>query len=232
MRWSTLSLSLALPCWNPLVKYRCIVFFVAAGTTWFGRKDWICEHRFVWRENLQLFRRKNTSFVQSDWWPKGREMCYLSGKTNLLLNIYMLTSARIRVYTQRAWYTWHVHVRVRLLAGKLTLSVNIDIPERIILNVTCRDTQTTQTNILHVNEFSNITMYLFHQEEYKDQDELGKLGCRHDFHFGCIKSWLLIKNTCPICKAAAFSESPKEKQTLTAWLDGWKLSHLFGSLCK
>ncbi|XP_020275903.1 uncharacterized protein LOC109850320 isoform X2 [Asparagus officinalis] len=49
-------------------------------------------------------------------------------------------------------------------------------------------------------------------ENYDDQDELGRLSCRHDFHASCIKNWLLIKNACPICKAAAFIDSPKEKQ--------------------
>lgn len=50
-------------------------------------------------------------------------------------------------------------------------------------------------------------------EEYKDRDRLGRLSCGHEYHVSCIKNWLLIKNACPICKAAAFSDSPKEKQT-------------------
>lgn len=51
-------------------------------------------------------------------------------------------------------------------------------------------------------------------EDYKDQDNLGRLGCRHDFHAGCIRSWLLIKNACPICKAAAFGGSSKGKTNM------------------
>ncbi|XP_011043560.1 PREDICTED: E3 ubiquitin-protein ligase MBR2-like [Populus euphratica] len=41
------------------------------------------------------------------------------------------------------------------------------------------------------------------QEAYADEDDLGKLKCGHDFHFNCIKRWLVEKNTCPICKKAA-----------------------------
>ncbi|KAJ0680778.1 putative transcription factor C2H2 family [Helianthus annuus] len=41
------------------------------------------------------------------------------------------------------------------------------------------------------------------QEEYKNGDDLGALGCGHEFHTGCIKQWLLQKNACPVCKSAA-----------------------------
>lgn len=38
------------------------------------------------------------------------------------------------------------------------------------------------------------------QEEYADGDDLGVLGCGHEFHADCIKQWLMRKNLCPICK--------------------------------
>ncbi|KAF3781633.1 E3 ubiquitin-protein ligase [Nymphaea thermarum] len=41
------------------------------------------------------------------------------------------------------------------------------------------------------------------QEEYEGRDEVGKLECGHNFHMCCIKQWLLQKNACPVCKAAA-----------------------------
>lgn len=41
-------------------------------------------------------------------------------------------------------------------------------------------------------------------EEYKSDDGIGTLkNCGHDYHVDCIKKWLLVKNVCPICKAAA-----------------------------
>lgn len=41
-------------------------------------------------------------------------------------------------------------------------------------------------------------------EEYKNDDGIGTLkNCGHDYHVDCITKWLLVKNVCPICKAAA-----------------------------
>ncbi|XP_055824036.1 uncharacterized protein LOC129892395 isoform X2 [Solanum dulcamara] len=45
------------------------------------------------------------------------------------------------------------------------------------------------------------------QEEYEAEDEMGKLGCGHLYHIHCIKQWLMHKNSCPVCKSAAMSES-------------------------
>ncbi|KAF8395202.1 hypothetical protein HHK36_019145 [Tetracentron sinense] len=48
-------------------------------------------------------------------------------------------------------------------------------------------------------------------EQYKNREEVGVLKCGHDYHAGCIKKWLLIKNVCPICKAPALADDLKEK---------------------
>ncbi|XP_063949681.1 probable E3 ubiquitin-protein ligase ZFP1 isoform X2 [Daucus carota subsp. sativus] len=43
-------------------------------------------------------------------------------------------------------------------------------------------------------------------EEYKSDDGIGTLKhCGHNYHVDCITKWLLVKNVCPICKAAAFT---------------------------
>ncbi|XP_074568226.1 uncharacterized protein LOC141824793 [Curcuma longa] len=44
-------------------------------------------------------------------------------------------------------------------------------------------------------------------EEYKDNDNLGRLECGHDFHVCCISKWLRMKNVCPICRAPASSDT-------------------------
>ncbi|XP_057492295.1 probable E3 ubiquitin-protein ligase RHG1A isoform X2 [Actinidia eriantha] len=41
------------------------------------------------------------------------------------------------------------------------------------------------------------------QEDYVEGEDLGKLDCSHNFHFSCIKQWLMQKNTCPLCKMIA-----------------------------
>ncbi|GMI71254.1 hypothetical protein like AT2G37150 [Hibiscus trionum] len=49
-------------------------------------------------------------------------------------------------------------------------------------------------------------------EDYKDMDEVGALKtCGHKYHAPCIKKWLSMKNTCPICKASVLADNTKEK---------------------
>ncbi|KAK4432439.1 E3 ubiquitin-protein ligase MBR1 [Sesamum alatum] len=50
-------------------------------------------------------------------------------------------------------------------------------------------------------------------EEYKNMDDVGTLKCGHDFHVGCIRKWLSMKNLCPICKASAIDDGVKEKSS-------------------
>ncbi|KAJ7970338.1 RING/U-box superfamily protein [Quillaja saponaria] len=38
------------------------------------------------------------------------------------------------------------------------------------------------------------------QEEYEDDDELGRLNCGHSYHIQCIRQWVAQKNFCPVCK--------------------------------
>ena len=42
------------------------------------------------------------------------------------------------------------------------------------------------------------------QEEFVEEDELGRLDCGHGYHSVCIKQWLVQKNECPICKSSAY----------------------------
>ncbi|CAI0465020.1 unnamed protein product [Linum tenue] len=43
------------------------------------------------------------------------------------------------------------------------------------------------------------------QEEYNNGEEIGTLDCGHDFHTGCVKQWLMLKNWCPICKTTGLA---------------------------
>ncbi|OIT00360.1 PREDICTED: uncharacterized protein LOC109228891 [Nicotiana attenuata] len=43
------------------------------------------------------------------------------------------------------------------------------------------------------------------QTDYVDQEKIGILECRHEYHEECVKKWLIGKNTCPICKSTALS---------------------------
>ncbi|XP_055807139.1 E3 ubiquitin-protein ligase MBR2-like [Solanum dulcamara] len=50
---------------------------------------------------------------------------------------------------------------------------------------------------------SNLEPCCICQEEYTAGDIMGMLDCGHEFHTNCIKQWLVLKNTCPICKMTA-----------------------------
>ncbi|PIN08982.1 hypothetical protein CDL12_18438 [Handroanthus impetiginosus] len=36
---------------------------------------------------------------------------------------------------------------------------------------------------------------------FEGEDEIATLDCRHEYHVGCIKNWLMQKNSCPLCNA-------------------------------
>lgn len=54
------------------------------GTSCTRGKDWECEHRSLWRINIQEFDRNNLLFVRSN--PRGRNLCDLPGKIFLRLH--------------------------------------------------------------------------------------------------------------------------------------------------
>ncbi|KAL5699864.1 hypothetical protein ACHQM5_030703 [Ranunculus cassubicifolius] len=41
------------------------------------------------------------------------------------------------------------------------------------------------------------------QDEFAEGDEVGRLGCEHEYHLMCIYQWLRQKNWCPVCKSPA-----------------------------
>ncbi|KAJ8754077.1 hypothetical protein K2173_001975 [Erythroxylum novogranatense] len=48
-------------------------------------------------------------------------------------------------------------------------------------------------------------------EEYQNMDDIGGLrSCGHEYHVSCIKKWLSMKNSCPICKTSALEDNLKD----------------------
>jgi hypothetical protein len=37
---------------------------------------------------------------------------------------------------------------------------------------------------------------------YNEGEPIGKLSCRHHFHYTCVKNWLKVKKSCPLCVRA------------------------------
>ncbi|KAK1416743.1 hypothetical protein QVD17_25859 [Tagetes erecta] len=48
------------------------------------------------------------------------------------------------------------------------------------------------------------------QTNYDDEEHIGVLDCGHEYHVDCVKKWLTVKNTCPICKSTAVAAKAKE----------------------
>ncbi|XP_049401208.1 probable E3 ubiquitin-protein ligase ZFP1 [Solanum stenotomum] len=40
-------------------------------------------------------------------------------------------------------------------------------------------------------------------DDYYDKEKLTEINCGHLYHFGCIREWIKLKNSCPICKRDA-----------------------------
>nr|XP_027187349.1 probable E3 ubiquitin-protein ligase ZFP1 [Cicer arietinum] len=49
------------------------------------------------------------------------------------------------------------------------------------------------------------------QDEFKKEEKIGILQCEHEYHVECITKWLLVKNTCPICKSEALTLGEKDE---------------------
>ncbi|KAL6999581.1 RING-type E3 ubiquitin transferase [Sarracenia purpurea var. burkii] len=48
------------------------------------------------------------------------------------------------------------------------------------------------------------------QTNYKKQEKIGTLDCGHEYHTDCVKRWLIIKNTCPVCKSSALMTTKRK----------------------
>ncbi|KAF6136869.1 hypothetical protein GIB67_018908 [Kingdonia uniflora] len=69
--------------------------------------------------------------------------------------------------------------------------VNVGLSQEVIssgLKVTCSELE---------NEGE---MCVICQDDIRTPDKVGTLCCGHEYHAGCIKDWLMMKNMCPICK--------------------------------
>ncbi|KAL7103674.1 hypothetical protein ACP275_08G194400 [Erythranthe tilingii] len=54
-------------------------------------------------------------------------------------------------------------------------------------------------------EDHQINLCVVCQTDYKEKEEIGTIDCGHEYHKECIKKWLIVKNSCPVCKSTALS---------------------------
>ncbi|XP_076882514.1 uncharacterized protein LOC143530995 isoform X2 [Bidens hawaiensis] len=43
------------------------------------------------------------------------------------------------------------------------------------------------------------------QTDYDEKEQIGVLDCGHEYHVECVKKWLTVKNTCPVCKSTGLA---------------------------
>ncbi|KAL4589044.1 hypothetical protein LXL04_001946 [Taraxacum kok-saghyz] len=55
-----------------------------------------------------------------------------------------------------------------------------------------------------------LTSCVICQTNYDDEEQIGVLDCGHEYHVECVKKWLVVKNTCPVCKSTALGGQAKE----------------------
>ncbi|KAK9090588.1 hypothetical protein Sjap_023765 [Stephania japonica] len=41
---------------------------------------------------------------------------------------------------------------------------------------------------------------------FRVDEKIGSLSCGHEFHVSCIKDWLIVDNTCPVCRRSALEK--------------------------
>jgi hypothetical protein len=88
-----------------------------------------------------------------------------------------------------------------LALGERIGDVSTGLSEEVILKVMKQHKHTSSAAGSH----QDMEPCCVCQEEYAEGDDLGTLGCGHEFHTACVKQWLMLKNLCPICKTVALS---------------------------
>ncbi|QCD87765.1 nucleolysin TIA-1/TIAR [Vigna unguiculata] len=81
-------------------------------------------------------------------------------------------------------------------------NVGTGLSEEIFTRVVKTKTFLAPNNLEGVtSDEQEIDLCVICQDEYKNQEEIGILRCRHEYHVDCIRRWLHEKNVCPICKS-------------------------------
>ncbi|XP_055823441.1 probable E3 ubiquitin-protein ligase ZFP1 [Solanum dulcamara] len=101
-----------------------------------------------------------------------------------------------------------------LALGERIGNVNTGLSEEfIVTNMKTRIFLSTET-LESVAAQDQKTVCVICQTDYKDHEKIGILDCGHEYHEDCIKKWLVVKNSCAICKSTALSTEKKDKDVV------------------
>jgi DNA-directed RNA polymerase subunit RPC12/RpoP len=62
------------------------------------------------------------------------------------------------------------------------------------------------------NEHTESTDCVVCQEDFKKDEQLLRLECKHIFHKKCLKEWLERHNTCPMCRHELLTDDPEYEE--------------------
>ncbi|XP_051125906.1 probable E3 ubiquitin-protein ligase ZFP1 isoform X2 [Andrographis paniculata] len=85
------------------------------------------------------------------------------------------------------------------------MSYETELSEEFVRNNLKTKSFTSMSTRLLRRDPPEINLCVICQGDYENEECIGQLDCRHEYHEQCISKWLLVKNTCPVCKSAALS---------------------------
>ncbi|XP_022732881.1 probable E3 ubiquitin-protein ligase ZFP1 isoform X2 [Durio zibethinus] len=101
-----------------------------------------------------------------------------------------------------------------LALGERIGNVNTGLSEETVMSKLKTRTYSTFATNINLKEAAPIDQEpdscIICQEDYKNEEKIGTLDCGHEYHAGCLRKWLFVKNVCPICKTEALATVSKD----------------------
>ncbi|KAK6132784.1 hypothetical protein DH2020_033462 [Rehmannia glutinosa] len=108
----------------------------------------------------------------------------------------------------------HMSYEELLALGEQIGSVGTGLPEEFVRDNLKVRTFSSSATCFNLEEETclnqQINFCVICQNDYEDGEDIGTVDCGHEYHRDCIKKWLIVKNTCPVCKSTALSRKAKD----------------------
>ncbi|KAK6132812.1 hypothetical protein DH2020_033455 [Rehmannia glutinosa] len=108
----------------------------------------------------------------------------------------------------------HMSYEELLALGEQIGSVGTGLPEEFVRDNLKVRTFSSSATCFNLEEETclnqQINFCVICQNDYEDGEDIGTVDCGHEYHRDCIKRWLIVKNTCPVCKSTALSRKAKD----------------------